>query len=63
MTGPRREFPGREYDDWKTTDSSDAEPNPYERYANTEPDSDYEPEDRDDEYAPLFTFVGWEWMQ
>jgi hypothetical protein len=54
MTVPRRELPGR---------PSDAEPNPYERYANTEPDSDYEPEDRDDEYAPLFTIVGWEWMQ
>jgi hypothetical protein len=61
MTGPR-DFPGADYDRWKTTDPSDAEPNPFEQYADTEPDPDYEPED-DDEYAPLFTFVGWEWMQ
>ena len=78
MTGPR-EFPGRSYDNWKTTDPSDAEPNPFEQYADTEPDPDYEPKDeddltfhgvpltfdadRDDEYAPLFVIVGWEWMQ
>jgi hypothetical protein len=50
--GPRA-FPGRDYDNWKTTDPRDAEPDEWEREDEPDPDDD----------VPLFVIVGWEWLQ